>query len=195
MGSKFPELSNELTQFIQQQKVFFVGTAAADGRVNVSPKGMDTLRVLGKNRIVWLNLTGSGNETAAHVNENDRMTLMFCAFEGSPMILRVYGHANILHPRDSGWSELGPLFPPSVGARQLVEVEIDLVQTSCGMGVPVLDFKEQRNLLPQYYENKGAEGIIEFWKAHNQKNIDGKPTRIIEEHGAAIGAVSPVRRA
>ena len=195
MGSKFPGLSNELTQFIQQQKVFFVGTAVADGRVNVSPKGMDTLRVLGKNRIVWLNLTGSGNETAVHVNENDRMTLMFCAFEGSPMILRVYGHANILHPRDSGWSELGPLFPPSVGARQLVEVEIDLVQTSCGMGVPVLDFKEERNLLPQYYENKGAEGIIEFWEAHNQKNIDGKPTRIIEEHGAAIGAVSPVRRA
>jgi hypothetical protein len=189
MGSRFPELSDEHTQFIQQQRVFFVGTAAADGRVNVSPKGMDTLRVLEKNRILWMNLTGSGNETAAHILENHRMTLMFCAFEGSPLILRVYGHVNILHPRDAGWSELGALFPPSVGARQLVDMEIDLVQTSCGMGVPVLDFKEERQLLSQYYEHKGADAIVEYWGAHNQESLDGKPTRILAKDDAVTGRV------
>ncbi len=191
MASRFPELSDELIDFLQRQKIFFVGTAAPDGRVNVSPKGMDTLRVLGKNRIVWLNLTGSGNETAAHLIEQDRMTLMFCAFEGEPMILRVYGHAKMVHPRDAGWSELSPLFPPSLGARQVIDLEIELVQTSCGMGVPLLDFREERGLLNQYYENRGQEGITEFWRTRNQESIDGKPTEIFAEEDAAIGAAGP----
>ena len=191
MASRFPELSDTLIDFIQRQKIFFVGTAAPDGRVNVSPKGMDTLRVLGKNRIIWLNLTGSGNETAAHLLEHDRMTLMFCAFEGDPMILRLYGHAKIVHPRDAGWSKLSSLFPPSLGARQVIDLEIDLVQTSCGMGVPLLDFREERGLLNQYYGNRGPEGITEFWRTRNQESIDGKPTKIFAEEDAAIGAAGP----
>ena len=103
MGKRFSEIGDQRREFIEQQKMFFVGTADPDGRVNVSPKGMDSLKVMGDNRVVWLNMTCGGNETAAHVVENDRMTIMFCAFEGSPMILRLFGHAKVIHPRDSGW--------------------------------------------------------------------------------------------
>ena len=155
---------------------------------------MDTLRALGKNRIVWLNLTGSGNETAAHLLEQDRMTLMFCVFEGSPLILRLYGHAKAIHPRDSEWSSLIPLFPPSIGARQLIDMEIDLVQTSCGMGVPHFDYKEERWGLPQYYEKRGEEGIKEFWATRNQKSIDGKPTQILAKADAPVAAARPIGR-
>ncbi len=178
MGKRFPEIGEQRREFIERQKMFFVGTAAPDGRVNVSPKGMDSLRVLGDNRVVWLNLTGSGNETAAHMVENDRMTLMFCAFEGSPIILRLFGHAKVIHPRDSEWSELFPLFPPIPGARQIFDMQVDLVQTSCGMAVPLFDFSEQRDLLVQWAERKGEQGLQDFWKNRNQESIDGKPTRI-----------------
>ncbi len=195
MSVKFPELSDELTEFIQQQKIFFVGTAAADGRVNVSPKGKDALRVMGKNRVVWLNLTGSGNETAAHLIEQDRMTLMFCAFEGSPMILRLYGQAKIHHPRDSEWSGLVSLFPTIPGARQIIDMEIDLVQTSCGTGVPNLEFKEESELLTQWAENKGENGIADYWKNRNQTSIDGKPTKILAESDAEIAAPTPAHGA
>ena len=98
-------LNDTLTNFIRDQKLFFVATAAPDGRVNVSPKGMDSLRILSKTKIVWINLTGSGNETAAHLRENPRMTLMFCAFEGEAMIMRLYGQAKTMHPRDAGWGD------------------------------------------------------------------------------------------
>ena len=178
MAKRFPEIGEQRKEFIERQKMFFVGTAAPDGRVNVSPKGMDSLRVLGDNRIVWLNLTGSGNETAAHMVENDRMTLMFCAFEGSPIILRLFGHAKVIHPRDQEWNELFPLFPTIPGARQIFDMQVDMVQTSCGMAVPLFDFNEQRDLLEQWAERKGEQGLQDFWENRNQESIDGKPTRI-----------------
>ena len=178
MANRFSEIGDERREFIEQQKMFFVGTAAGDGRVNVSPKGMDALRVLGNNRVVWLNLTGSGNETAAHMVENDRMTIMFCAFEGSPMILRLYGHAKAIHPRDPAWEELVSLFPRIPGARQIFDMQVDLVQTSCGNAVPLFDFNEQRDILEQWAERKGEEGIKDYWESKNQVSIDGKPTRI-----------------
>ena len=113
MAQRFPEISDKLARFIAAQKIYFVGTATSGGRVNISPKGMDSLRVIDKNRVVWLNVTGSGNETAAHVQENPRMTLMFCAFEGDPLILRLYGKAKVIHQRDAEWqplfSQLHPL--------------------------------------------------------------------------------------
>ena len=102
MGQRFGELSERHVQFIEKQRIFFVGTATADSRVNVSPKGMDSLRVLGKSRVAWLNVTGSGNETAAHLRERDRMTLMFCAFEGAPLILRIFGRASALMFAEAG---------------------------------------------------------------------------------------------
>ena len=181
MGKRFTEIGDVRRQFIEQQKMFFVGTAAADGRVNVSPKGIDSLRVLGDNRVVWLNLTGSGNETAAHLLENNRMTLMFCAFEGSPIILRLFGQAKVIHPRDPKWNDLFPLFPPIPGSRQIFDMQVDLVQESCGMAVPLFEFHEQRDMLEQWAERKGAQGLKGYWENRNQENIDGKPTRILAQ--------------
>lgn len=179
MGQKYTELSAKLTKFIEQQKIFFVGTAPADGRVNISPKGMDSLRVLGPNRVVWLNVTGSGNETAAHVLENQRMTLMFCAFEGDPMILRLYGQARAIHPRDSDWAPSYALFTPIVGARQVFDMHVELVQTSCGMAVPFFDYALEREQLVKWAEKKGVQGLQLYWQEKNQVSLDGKPTNIL----------------
>ncbi|MEL6839089.1 MAG: pyridoxamine 5'-phosphate oxidase family protein [Pseudomonadota bacterium] len=180
IGSK---LNNTLRKFIAEQKLFFVATAASDGRVNVSPKGMDSLRILDENRIVWLNLTGSGNETAAHLRDVNRMTLMFCAFEGDAMILRVYGSAETLHPRDTGWRDAMSLFPPMAGSRQIFDMHIDMVQTSCGTGVPLMAFEKQRGpeeLLP-YYADMGEDGVRDYWRRKNSESIDGAATGIFDD--------------
>jgi predicted pyridoxine 5'-phosphate oxidase superfamily flavin-nucleotide-binding protein len=181
MSKLYPQLTDGLTDFIARQKIFFVGTAAADGKINVSPKGMDTLRVVAANRVVWLNLTGSGNETAAHLREQSRITLMFCAFEGDPLILRVYGQARALHPRDPEWAALLALFPELKGARQLIDVAVELVQTSCGFAVPLLDFKSERDQLEKWAEKKGHQGIQTYWQEKNQVSLDGKPTEILKD--------------
>jgi hypothetical protein len=180
MAQRFTEISTDLQQFIEKQQIFFVATAAADGRVNLSPKGMNSLRVLGKNRVIWLNVTGSGNETAAHVEENSRMTLMFCAFEGEPLILRLYGSAQTIHHGDTDWQELIQLFEPLPGARQIFELAVDLVQTSCGAGVPLYDYVADRDALNNWSANKGPEGVREYWREKNQLSLDGKPTHIME---------------
>lgn len=175
-----PKLNGTLRTFIERQPLFFVATAAPEGRVNVSPKGMDTLRILADDRIAWLNLSGSGNETAAHLRESPRMTLMFCAFEGDALILRVYGQATVLHPRDAGWAELAPLFPEMAGSRQVFDLSIDMVQTSCGTGVPEMAFQRSRGeaeLLP-FYAEMGPEGVEAYWRKKNVESIDGAPTGI-----------------
>lgn len=183
MGKRYSEISETLKNFIENQKIYFVGTAASDGRVNISPKGMDSLRVLGKNRIAWLNVTGSGNETAAHVQSNPRMTIMFSSFEGSPMILRVYGNAKAVHRNDPEWDALFGLFKPIPGARQLFDLAVDLAQTSCGMAVPTFDYVEERDQLVNWAIKKGEEGIKEYWKENNQISLDGKPTNIMGSNG------------
>jgi len=124
MGKKLDTITYELKEFIEAQKIFFIGTAAETGRVNISPKGSDSLRVLNKNKVVWLNLTGSGNETAAHLIKDNRMTIMFCSFEKKPLILRLYGHAKIYHKRDEFFNKYAPLFPEYTGARQIGETKI-----------------------------------------------------------------------
>jgi hypothetical protein len=177
---QFPEITERFRQFIEQQTIFFVGTAARDGRVNIAPKGMDTLRVLGPQRIVWLNLTGGENESAAHLQETTRMTLMWCAFDGAPMIVRAYGHATVVHPRDPDWDTLAPLFPALAGARQIFDVTVDLVLRSCGMGVPFFEYRGLREALRQWAEKLGEDGIKEWWQKHNQVSLDGKPTGICE---------------
>ncbi|MFG5381102.1 pyridoxamine 5'-phosphate oxidase family protein [Yoonia sp. R2-816] len=174
------KLNGTLTDFIKRQHLFFVATAAAGGQVNVSPKGMDSLRVMGDTRIVWLNLTGSGNETAAHLRDTNRMTLMFCAFEGDALILRVYGTATVLHPHDTGWDEAVAQFPPMAGSRQIFDMTIDMVQTSCGTGVPLMAFEKQRGpeeLLP-YYADMGEDGVRDYWRRKNVESIDGAETGI-----------------
>ncbi|WP_022948118.1 pyridoxamine 5'-phosphate oxidase family protein [Methylohalobius crimeensis] len=182
MGQTFNALSEKHIQFISRQKIFFVGTATEDSRVNVSPKGMDSLRVLSKSRVAWLNVTGSGNETAAHVQQDPRMTLMFCAFEGKPLILRLYGSAKVVHKNDPDWKRLFPLFNPLPGARQIFDVAIDLVQTSCGMGVPYFSYSGDRELLSDWAAKKGEEGLKRYWEEKNTVSIDGIPTRIGEKN-------------
>lgn len=182
MGQKYSEISDKLRGFIEQQKLFFVGTATEDSRINISPKGMDSLRVLGKNRVVWLNVTGSGNETSAHVQQQPRMTIMFAAFEGNPIILRLYGYAKVVHKNDPEWSELYALFPPIPGARQIFDVEIDLLQSSCGMSVPFFDYIEERDQLNNWAEKKGEKGIMDYWEQKNQQSLDGTPTHILKKN-------------
>jgi hypothetical protein len=176
MGKQYDAIPGKSHDFIRAQKIFFVGTAGKEGRVNVSPKGMDSFRIIDDHTVRWLNVTGSGNETAAHVLENQRMTIMFCAFEGNPLILRLYGSARVIHPTDDQWTEWAADFPALPGARQIFELNIDLVQTSCGFGVPFFDFKEEREQLNQWAENKGQEKIQEYWSEKNAVSIDGKPT-------------------
>ena len=175
------EISDAHREFIEQQKMFFVATAAADGRVNMAPKDMESLRVMAPNRIVWLNLTGAENETAAHLLESPRMTLMWCSFDKKPLILRVYGQATQAHPRDGAWQELVSQFPPHPGSRQILDLSIDFVLTSCGFGVPLYDFVGYRDTLRRWAEQKGEEGVSKHWAEYNRLSIDGKPTRILAD--------------
>lgn len=179
MANKLKSITPELKEFIENQKIFFVGTAAPDGRVNISPKGTDSFRVIDGNKIVWLNLTGSGNETAAHLLKNERMTIMFCGFEGKPMILRLYGKASIYHHRDVEFHEWINLFSKNTGSRQIIELNIDLVQTSCGYAVPFMDFKEERTTLNSWSEKQGKDKIETYWETKNTKSIDGFETNIL----------------
>ena len=180
------KLNPRFQAFIERQEMFFVATAARDGRVNVSPKGTDSLRIIDDNTVVWLNLSGSGNETAAHLLDMPRMTLMFCAFEGRAMILRLYGTAKAVHPRDADWERLIALFPRMAGSRQIFVLAIDLLQTSCGTGVPIMQFVASRaegELLP-FYEEMGPEGVKHYWQKKNTLSVDGKPTGIFSDQPA-----------
>ncbi len=136
--------------------------------------------MVGSNRVVWLNITGSGNETAAHLMEDNRMTVMFCSFEKNPMILRLYGHARAVHPGESEWDDLISLCPKLPGLRQALVMDVDLVHTSCGAGVPFYEFKGERPLLTEWAEKKGEAAILEYWQTRNSISMDGKPTGILE---------------
>lgn len=183
MGKQFSELSDKHISFIEQQKLYFVGTAADSGSVNLSPKGGDSLRVISPTQIAWLNLTGSGNESAAHVLNNPRMTLMFCAFEGAPLILRAYGQASVLHNKDAEWKKYVSLFPESVAARQIFILDINMVQSSCGMSVPYFSYEGDREDLAKWSEKQGTEGIEKYWLKKNQKSIDGFESEIASRSG------------
>ncbi|MCB2428121.1 pyridoxamine 5'-phosphate oxidase family protein [Methylophaga pinxianii] len=182
MAQQFMALSDRLIEFILKQHLFFVATATADSRINISPKGMDSLKVLNPNRVIWLNVTGSGNETAAHIEENPRMTLMFCAFDGKPLILRLYGQARAVHRKDAEWQSLYAQFDSLPGARQIFILDIDLVQTSCGMAVPCFEFVGDRELLNNWAERKGDTGIKEYWREKNQFSLDGIETDIVKKN-------------
>lgn len=181
MAKFYPELDDNLRQFIAAQKMFFVATAPKEGRISLSPKGLDSLRILDNQRLVYLDLTGSSNETAAHLRENGRMTLMFCAFEAEPLILRLYGRGEVVRRDDREWAALSPLFPVYPGARQIMVLDIESVQTSCGAGVPLFDYQGERDKLLRWAEKKGEDGIRDYWRDKNQFSIDGLPTGLIEE--------------
>ena len=183
MGRIIEQLTPELIQFIERQKVYFVATAPPSGAINLSPKGVDTLRVIDPRRVVWLNLTGSGNETAGHLRVDPRITVMFCAFDGDPLILRLYGRAEAIHPNDPRWEGLLRRFPELPGARQVIDVTIDRVHTSCGFGVPLMDYRGEREQLVRWAEKKGPDGIERYWREKNRLTIDGEPTGIVEGEG------------
>lgn len=176
MAQQYDEISDRLARFISRQHVFFVATAARGGRVNVSPKGLDSLRVLGPNRVMWLNGTGSGNETAAHLLDVNRMTLMFCSFERQPLVLRLYGAAREIQPDHPEWRDVIGLFPPLPGARQVFDMSVDLVQTSCGYGVPLMEYAEDRPLMAQWAQKRGPAGLAAYHRDKNLTSIDGLPT-------------------
>ena len=182
MAQQHPTISDKLKQFIEQQKIFFVATATSDGHVNLSPKGMDSLRVVNENTVVWLNVTGSGNETSTHVQEMPRMTIMFTSFEGDPLILRLYGNATVIHRNDSQWDKMITLFKPTPGARQLFQLSVEIVQTSCGMSTPFFDYVSERDQLKEWAIKKGDVGLQEFWHERNQVSLDGKATNIMEKN-------------
>ncbi len=179
MGKKLSKLTSRLCDFISRQKLFFVATAMEGGRINLSPKGMDAFRVIDEQTVLWLNLTGSGNETAAHLRHSGRMTIMFCAFEGAPLILRLYGQALAYHRSDAYWDSHIGLFPEIPGSRQLIELKIDLVQTSCGMGVPLMEYQGERGQLEAWAAELGEEGLKEYRMQKNTHSIDGLETGII----------------
>ena len=178
MGRVYESITPELRGFIEAQHVFFVATAPleAGGHVNLSPKAMDTFRVLSPARVAYLDLTGSGNETAAHLAQNGRVTFMFCAFEGQPKILRLYGRGRVVRPPSAEWENLSPLFPALPGARQVVVADVTRVQTSCGFGVPRMTFVDDRDALVRWAEGKGDEGLRHYREQKNRTSIDGLPT-------------------
>jgi len=190
MAKQFSSIEPRLRDFILRQRVFFTGSAAAEGRVNVSPKDGAALRILDENRAAYLDCTGSGNETAAHLRATGRLTLMVCAFEGPPMILRLYGEGRVLKRGTPAYAALlaqafDGVEPP--GARQIVVLEVDLVQTSCGFGVPLFDYKAERPALVRWAEAKGEEALEAYRREKNAVSIDGFPTGLLDEEETVAG--------
>ena len=187
MGKTHDTITPDLRAFIEQQPVFFVASSplSPEGHVNLSPKGLDSFRVLAPTRVAYLDLTGSGNETAAHLAENGRITLMFCAFSGAPKILRLYGRGRAVLPGDAEWDALAALFPELPGIRQVITVDVTRVQTSCGFGVPLLELAGQRETLPRWAQAKGEETLARYRVEKNTRSIDGLPAPVAD--GAPAG--------
>jgi hypothetical protein len=174
MGKIYDQLNDSLVDFIGRQHVFFVGTAPTltDGHLNVSPKGLDTFRILGPKSVAYLDLTGSGIETVAHLRENGRLTIMFCAFEGRPLIVRLYGHGRSIEPGDPEWDGLIARFPEYPGARSVVVMDVERVADSCGYAVPLFEYKGERSQLIDYAERKGPIGLEKYRAEKNKMSID-----------------------
>jgi hypothetical protein len=184
MAKQFERIESIHREFIERQHIFFNSSAVASGHVNVSPRDVASLRVLGANSVVYLDRTGSGNETAAHLLANGRLTLMFCSFDGPPLILRLYGQGHILHRHSAEYdtllaSHFESVEPP--GARQMVKLDVELVQTSCGFGVPLYEYVGERDQLIRWAESKGEEGLDDYRRQKNARSIDGLPTGLFEE--------------
>jgi hypothetical protein len=175
MGKVYEQLDESQIRFIGRQHVFFVGTApdSPDGHLNISPKGLHTFRILGPKSVAYLDLTGSGIETVAHLRQNGRITIMFCAFEGPPMILRLYGRGRVVEPGDPEWDGLIAGFPEYPGARSVVVVDLERVADSCGFAVPLYEYRGDRSQLIDYANKKGPEGLERNKAQQNRASIDG----------------------
>lgn len=179
MAKFFKELTTSIKDFIKEQKIFFVATAPKEGRINLSPKGMDSFRILDDNTVAYLDLTGSGNETSAHIQENSRMTIMFCGFTETPLILRLYGKGEVVKNNSEKWLKMSYLFPHYDGARQIILLHIESLQTSCGFGVPVYEHIGDKTISKRLKNWENQLTKEEYWKEKNQKSIDGLPTNIL----------------
>ena len=180
-------IDDSLRAFIQKQRMFFVATAPldGDGHVNLSPKGLDTLRILSPTKVAYLDHVGSGSETIAHLKENRRIVLMWCAFEGPPKILRLHGRGEVLTPHDAGYEQLRPLFPSTpAGGRAMIVVAVERVSTSCGFGVPLYHFERERSQLADWADRKGADGLRDYQRSKNATSIDGLPAVTWMDGGA-----------
>lgn len=177
MGRLFPIIDEKLAEFIRGQQMFFVATAplAADGHVNISPKGLDSFRILDERMVAYLDLVGSGIETVAHLKENGRIAIMFCAFAGSPKILRLHGRGEVIEPGHDDFARLRPLFPEHPGVRCIVRVHCTRISDSCGFGVPLYEFQGHQLLMCEWAERKGHAGLVEYQREKNARSIDGLP--------------------
>jgi len=183
MSEFLDQITPELAKFIRAQPVFFVATAAPGSRINLSPKGMDTFRVLDEKRVAYLDLTGSGNETAAHLLHDGRITVMFCSFDSNAEIARIYGRGAVIHPADQRWPELIAHFPKLPGIRQVMEIKVESAMTSCGYGVPRMGETGEmtgRDTLEKYWATRGEEKKEQYHQKHNVRSIDGLPTGMDE---------------
>ncbi len=181
MANFLDTLNDDLKKFILKQNMFFVATAPKDGKINISPKGLeDTLKIVSDSKILWLNYFGSGNETAAHLLEDNRMTLMFCSYEGEPLILRIYANVNVVQEKDKHWNEYIKNFKNTHASRQVFELNIESVNCSCGWGVPLFEYQGQREQLSDYYKNSTKEEHLKYMKNNNQLSFDGKETKLFD---------------
>lgn len=180
MGKFHDSIKPAHREFIEKQHVFFVGTAplSREGRVNISPKGLDCFRVLSQHQVAYMDLISSGNETSAHTMENGRITFMFCSFEAEPNILRLYGKGFSILPGSPEWEEYAPHFNVYPSTRQIIVATIDLVQTSCGFGVPLYEFVGDRDIHFDWADKKGADGLKAYMQEHNLESLDGLPTHL-----------------
>jgi len=180
MGKEYGQISEEHREFIENQKLFFVCTSplSAEGHINLSPKGFDCFRMLSPSRVGYLDIVGSGNETSAHLQENGRITFMFCAFDGPPKILRLYGKGFSVLPGDADWDELSKQFTILPATRQIIVADIFKAKSSCGFGVPLYNYTGERDHAFKWAEKKGAEGLEEYKKEKNMISMDGLPAPI-----------------
>lgn len=178
MGKVFDGIDARHIAFIEAQQMFFVATAplSETGHVNLSPKGLDSFRVLGPHEVAWLDCTGSASETIAHVRENGRIAVMFCAFQGPPKILRLHGRAQVLEPQDSDFDTLRGVFPPDLEARSIIRIDVQRVSDSCGFGVPLYSLEGDRTQLPAWAASKGSDGLRQYQLEKNARSVDGLPS-------------------
>lgn len=181
MAKFYTELDDHLREFLSQQRIFFNASAPSEGRINISPKGLDSFRVLSNTLVGYLDMTGSENETAAHVAENGRLTLMFCSFHDKPLIVRLYGKGRVVRPQDAEFSDLHAQFPTYPGERQIVLLEIQSIMATCGFAVPLFEYKGERDNLLEFSCNMGPDKMDAYRHERNQKSIDGLPTYLFED--------------
>jgi hypothetical protein len=175
MGKLYDEIDEALRGFLEAQRMFFVATAPLDaaGHVNLSPKGLDSFRVIDRRTVAYLDLTGSGIETVAHLRENGRIVLLFCAFEGPPKIVRLYGRGEVVEPGDPRFGSLAARFPNFPSTRSVIVIALERISDSCGYGVPLYGYDGQRSQLIDWAERKGADGVVRYREDNNRRSIDG----------------------